>query len=122
MMNTKQDAQQAGQSTTKQIVTKIAEQLRVPREQWEQLPNAVQQLVDMAIQPRFLLTLEIDVATAQIRNLISSQLPEGGTATELFQLAQAATQLAQYFQQRALDVAKREGTKNDEANADRKTR
>ncbi len=121
-MNTKQDAQQAGQSTTKQIVTKIAEQLRVPREQWEQLPNAVQQLVDMAIQPRFLLTLEIDVATAQIRNLISSQLPEGGTATELFQLAQAATQLAQYFQQRALDVAKREGTKNDEANADRKTR
>lgn len=109
-------------NSTKQIITKIADQLRVPQEQWEQLPSAIQQLIDMAVQPRFLLTLEIDIPTAQLRGLISSQLPEGGTAAELSQLSKVATQLAQYFQQRALDVAKQEGAKNGKASADGETR
>lgn len=103
--------------STTSIVKETAALFRLAPDQWGRLPGAVQQLMNMAMQSRFILTLEIDVPSAQIRSMIASALPGGGTSDEFTQLSKVATQVAQYFQQRALDMVKQEVANGKAASA-----
>jgi len=95
--------------SAKSILKATADQFRIPPERWEQVPGAVSQLITLATSPRFLLTLDIDIVSGQLRGLVSSNFPNGGTTDEFARLSTAMTQVAQYFQQRAIAVAKQEG-------------
>jgi hypothetical protein len=94
--------------TPSKLAQEVATILNLRDDQMQLMPKAVRSLLEQVIRPPFMVTIAVDLMTGNVRNLMLSTFPAGGTPDELSRVAQALTQAAQFVQQKALEIAKQE--------------